>query len=62
MTPGICLNGGHLRYLDLRRSSTSPSARKQDQDWHRLWRLAAHWYDWRMDRGYIPREPAQAAD
>jgi hypothetical protein len=27
-----------------------------------LWRLAAHWYDGRLDRGYIRREPAQAAD
>jgi hypothetical protein len=26
-----------------------------------LWRLAAHWYDGRLDRGYIRREPAQAA-
>ncbi len=26
-----------------------------------LWRLAEHWYDGRMDRGYIRREPAQAA-
>lgn len=27
-----------------------------------LWRLAAHWYDGRLDRGYVRREPAQAAD
>jgi hypothetical protein len=26
-----------------------------------LWRLAAHWYDGRLDRGYVRREPAQAA-
>jgi hypothetical protein len=27
-----------------------------------LWRLAAHWYDGRLDRGYVRREPAEAAD
>lgn len=27
-----------------------------------LWRFAAHWYDGRMDRGYVRREPAEAAD
>jgi Alkylmercury lyase len=26
-----------------------------------LWRLAAHWYDGRLDRGYTRREPAAAA-
>ena len=26
-----------------------------------LWRLASHWYDGRLDRGYTRREPAQAA-
>jgi hypothetical protein len=26
-----------------------------------LWRLAAHWYDGRLERGYVRREPAQAA-
>src|SRR5690349_17130055 len=26
-----------------------------------LWRLAAHWYDGRLDRGYVRREPSQAA-
>jgi hypothetical protein len=25
-----------------------------------LWRLAAHWYDGRMDRGYVRRDPASA--
>ncbi len=25
-----------------------------------LWRLAQHWYDGRLDRGYLRREPAQA--
>jgi hypothetical protein len=25
-----------------------------------LWRLAAHWYDGRLDRGYVRREPAAA--
>lgn len=27
-----------------------------------LWRLAAHWYDGRLDRGYVRRDPAQARD
>jgi hypothetical protein len=27
-----------------------------------LWRLAAHWYDGRLDRGYIRREPADAKE
>lgn len=26
-----------------------------------LWRLARHWYDGRLDRGYVRREPAAAA-
>lgn len=27
-----------------------------------LWRLAEHWYDGRLDHGYLRREPAAAAD
>ncbi len=27
-----------------------------------LWRLASHWYEGRLDRGYVRREPAEAAD
>jgi Alkylmercury lyase len=27
-----------------------------------LWTFAAHWYDGRMNRGYVRREPAAAAD
>jgi hypothetical protein len=27
-----------------------------------LWRLASHWYDGRLDRGYVRREPAAASD
>lgn len=27
-----------------------------------LWRLASDWYSGRLDRGYVRREPAQAAD
>jgi hypothetical protein len=27
-----------------------------------LWRLAAHWYEGRLDAGYVRREPAQARD
>jgi hypothetical protein len=26
-----------------------------------LWRLASHWYDGRLDRGYVRREPTEAA-
>ncbi|WP_231949589.1 organomercurial lyase [Alloactinosynnema sp. L-07] len=31
-------------------------------DLETLWRFAAHWYDGRLDRGYVRREPAAAAD
>jgi len=27
-----------------------------------LWRLAEHWYDGRLERGYVRREPSAAAD
>jgi len=27
-----------------------------------LWRLAAHWYDGRLDRGYVRRDPARAKE
>jgi hypothetical protein len=27
-----------------------------------LWRFAAHWYDGRLDRGYVRREPDQAKE
>jgi hypothetical protein len=27
-----------------------------------LWRFAAHWYDGRLDRGYVRREPSSAQD
>ena len=27
-----------------------------------LWRLASHWYDGRLDRGYVRREPGAAKD
>jgi hypothetical protein len=27
-----------------------------------LWRLARHWYDGRLERGYVRREPDEAAD
>ncbi|HYY20223.1 MAG TPA: hypothetical protein VE864_15400 [Streptosporangiaceae bacterium] len=26
-----------------------------------LWRYAAHWYDGRLERGYVRREPSRAA-
>jgi hypothetical protein len=38
------------------------SARGYVMDLGTLWRLAAHWYDGRLDHGYVRREPAQAAD
>jgi hypothetical protein len=37
------------------------SARGYVMDLGTLWRLAAHWYDGRLDRGYFRREPSQAA-
>jgi hypothetical protein len=37
------------------------SARGYLMDLGTLWRLAAHWYDGRLDRGYVRREPSQAA-
>lgn len=27
-----------------------------------LWRLASHWYDGRLDRGYVRRDPAASSD
>ena len=38
------------------------SARGYVLDLGTLWRLAAHWYDGRLDRGYVRREPSQAAE
>ncbi len=38
------------------------SARGYVMDLTTLWRLAAHWYDGRLERGYTRREPAQAAE
>ncbi len=26
-----------------------------------LWRFAAHWYEGRLERGYVRREPSRAA-
>jgi hypothetical protein len=37
------------------------SARGYVMDLGTLWLLAAHWYDGRLDRGYVRREPSQAA-
>jgi alkylmercury lyase-like protein len=37
------------------------AARGYVMDLGTLWRLAAHWYDGRLDRGYVRREPSQAA-
>jgi Alkylmercury lyase len=37
-------------------------ARGYVMDLATLWRLAEHWYDGRLDDGYVRREPAAAAD
>jgi len=37
-------------------------ARGYVMDLGTLWRLAAHWYDGRLERGYIRREPVEAAE
>lgn len=33
-----------------------------EMDLPTLWRLAAHWYDGRLERRYVRRDPAAAAD
>ncbi len=38
------------------------NARGYGMDIPTLWRLASHWYDGRLDRGYVRREPAAARD
>jgi hypothetical protein len=38
------------------------STRGYVMDLATLWRLAAHWYDGRLHRGYVRREPSAAAD
>ena len=38
------------------------SARGYVMDLATLWRLAAHWYDGRLDRGYVRRDPVQSRD
>jgi hypothetical protein len=40
----------------------SGSRRGYVMDLDTLWRLAAHWYDGRLDRGYVRREPAAAKE
>ena len=35
--------------------------RGYEMDLATLWRLASHWYDGRLERGYVRREPADAA-
>jgi hypothetical protein len=37
------------------------STRGYVMDLSTLWRFASHWYEGRMDRGYVRREPAAAA-
>ncbi|MGH9111845.1 MAG: organomercurial lyase [Acidimicrobiales bacterium] len=39
----------------------SGQARGYVMDVPTLWRLAAHWYDGRLDRGYVRRDPTSAA-
>lgn len=41
---------------------TTGSSRGYVMDLDALWRLASHWYDGRMNRGYVRREPADARD
>lgn len=40
----------------------SGSKRGCVMDLHTLWRLASHWYDGRLDRGYVRREPEAAKE
>ncbi len=42
--------------------AASGNARGYVMDLATLWRLAQHWYDGRLDRGYRRRAPAQVAD
>jgi len=42
--------------------ATTGSARGYVMDLGTLWRLAAHWYDGRLEPGYVRREPSQAAE
>ena len=45
------------RWLD-----DTSSAKGYVMDLTTLWRLASHWYDGRLERGYRRREPAEAVD
>jgi hypothetical protein len=47
--------------LERRNAGAAGSARGSVMDLGTLCRLAAHWYDGRLDRGYVRREPAEAA-
>jgi hypothetical protein len=38
------------------------STRGYVMDLHTLWRFASHWYDGRLDRGYVRREPEAAKE
>ncbi|TCO52280.1 organomercurial lyase [Actinocrispum wychmicini] len=42
--------------------ATTGDPRGYVMDLATLWRLAQHWYDGRLDRGYVRREPAEAAE
>ena len=41
--------------------ATTGNRRGYVMDLTTLWNLAAHWYDGRLSRGYVRREPSQAA-
>jgi len=51
----------HERCVDVWLESTG-HARGYVMDLPTLWRLAAGWYEGRLDRGYRRREPAAAKD
>jgi hypothetical protein len=53
----FCSRGCVERWL-----TASGDAEGYVMDLATLWRLAAHWYDGRLDRGYVRREPAAAGE
>ena len=60
---GACRAGRNTCYLDRRRAAPVFTGLCQDggMDDEDLRLAAAHWYDGRLDRGYVRREPSQAA-
>jgi hypothetical protein len=58
---GLSTNDG---FLMTRRNDSGASCPQVGADFSqtdRFWRLARHWYDGRLERGYLRREPAAAA-